>query len=218
MIIDNWTDVSLTKPNFWAGPEFPDFYIFDRKKTNINLGPDGTDVGLTNLASNICKIQILPNNDVLLSRKEEYSYPFVEIERITHSDFIDGTWPSLAFDQLGRPVFTWMVGNLPWLYWYNPLTGANETRSFPQVHAGSTITSVTIAIDYPYADGAVTRNLRMFFMNTEGRVFTAKQSDRYDIIEDTGYSFPAGTFLVGGGLRKDNSFGLRVCKVTRMGV
>lgn len=216
MIIDNWTDVSLTNPNNWAGPQFTNKQVLSRETENWSLGPRSDGEG--GILAARWHIRLREGKAFLYWNDPWYVNGFVVAQTITDPSLEGATWPSLAFDQLGRPVATWMSGGMPWLYWYNPLTGANETRSFPQVHAGSTITSVTIAIDYPYADGAVTSNLRMFFLNTEGRLFTAKQSDRYDIIEDTGYSFPAGTFLVGGGLRKDNSFGLRACKVTKVGV
>lgn len=202
-----------------TNPMHYDMVINDRKIENICLGPSAFNNDNNNLVSTVWRVAI-DAGKFILSKWDNSTSAWVVTPTPTLTTTGDCTYPAVAFDQLGKPLLTFMRAGRAWLWWYNPVTTADELRDL-----GPAL-SVVIGITSPYSNAALTSDLVVVLLETDGLLVYRLQKDRYDIRYnanvDLSQSFslvdpspsPLTSYkLVNCGLRTDNTFGVRYCKV-----
>lgn len=110
----------------------------------------------------------------------------------------EASFPSLAFDQLGKPLVTYMHNGHGWLYWYNPVTAANEIRDL------GVMTTLTILLDYPFSSSTVVSDVVIFYCDANYNLKYLLQKDRYAVPYDAALVLQDAV-LFGGGLQEDNT-------------
>lgn len=191
-----WTSNPTKLPMVGGNTDLP--ILVNRTLANTCVGPVDVNVSDGDLTKRVWGIKIDDGEFIAILRTADETGWEKEVSLFTTTG--DCLYPSLTFDQLGKPLVTFMRGGHGWLWWFNPITATNEVRDMGAVD------SITIAIDYPYANLSAETDVTVFTLSA-GALSYRIQRDRYDVIYDGNADLP-GAILFGGGLRSDNTFRL----------
>lgn len=106
---------------------------------------------------------------------------------------------ALTFDQLGRPlVFYNILSTELKLYWFNPVSGANEVKSL-----GAGFDPVA-QFTYPFNTNLAYTDMHVYYVK-DNRIYQRIQRERFDVERFTGVE-QDGIRVESAGLRLDNRF------------
>lgn len=163
---------------------------------NLTLGPADLDNTAGSVVDALWRISVKEDNKVYLAiAANETTWGEDSLFMTMNTTKME--YPTLAFDQLGKVLITWMENGKAWLYWYNPVSQQNEIKDL------GVASSVTCCLDYPIPTVTVTSDIVIFTLLADGSLKYRLQSDRYDTIYDTSLKL-LGATLFGGALREDN--------------